>query len=70
MSTDCADQEETRRYVVLINSEEQYSLWPQDRAIPAGWRAAGKEGTRSECTAYVDTVWTDMRPLKLRRAAM
>jgi MbtH protein len=56
-----------QQFVVLINDEEQYSLWPQGKAVPAGWRAAGKEGSKSECCDYVDSVWTDMRPLSLRR---
>ena len=66
MSVDVTDQEEGRRYVVLINSEEQYSLWPHGKAVPAGWRDAGKEGTRSECVRFVDEVWTDMRPSSRR----
>lgn len=54
------------RYQVLRNDEEQYSLWPLDLDVPAGWHAVGKEGTRDECSAYVDEVWTDMRPRSLR----
>jgi len=54
-------------YKVLINDEEQYSLWPSDSPVPAGWREAGKSGTRQGCVAYVDSVWTDMRPLSLRK---
>ncbi len=53
---------------VVINDEEQYSIWPTYRAIPAGWRAVGKRGSKAECLAHVDEVWTDMRPLSLRRA--
>ena len=53
-------------YVVLINDEAQYSLWLCHRAVPSGWRMAGKEGTKSECCEYIDRVWTDMRPLSLR----
>lgn len=56
------------RYTVLINNEEQYGLHPVDLDIPAGWLAAGFEGTESECSEYVDKVWTDMRPLSLRIA--
>ena len=59
--------EDTRTYIVLINHEEQYSLWPQGKKIPEGWRSVGREGTREECSKYVDEVWTDMRPLSLRR---
>jgi MbtH protein len=62
------DEEDDRRtYIVLINHEEQYSLWPQGKKIPDGWRAVGKEGSREECSKYVDEVWTDMRPLSLRK---
>jgi MbtH protein len=53
-------------FLVLINDEEQYSLWPKGKAIPAGWRGTGKEGSRAECIAYVDEVWVDMRPRSLR----
>ncbi|PPK65380.1 MbtH family NRPS accessory protein [Actinokineospora auranticolor] len=53
-------------YQVLINDEDQYSLWPATREIPAGWRAEGTTGTKDECTAHVDKVWTDMRPRSLR----
>ena len=59
---------EDGRYVVLVNEEEQYSLWPAAKAVPAGWRSVGKEGSEKECMAFVDEVWTDMRPLSLRRA--
>lgn len=59
--------EDTGLYIVLINEEEQYSLWPKQKSIPVGWRAVGKEGSKSECSKYVDEVWTDMRPLSLRR---
>lgn len=55
-------------YTVLVNEEEQYCLWPIGKAVPAGWREVGKEGTRAECMSYVDEVWVDMRPLSLRKA--
>jgi MbtH protein len=54
------------RYQVLRNDEDQYSLWPADLDVPAGWNQVGKEGTMDECSAYVDEVWTDMRPRSLR----
>jgi MbtH protein len=54
------------RYQVLINDEEQYSLWPADQDVPAGWRATGTEGSKEDCVSYVDEVWTDMRPRSLR----
>lgn len=56
-----------RRYRVVINTEEQYSMWPADLEVPAGWRTEGFEGTRRECASRVDEVWTDMRPAGLRR---
>lgn len=61
------DNDARKMYVVLVNDEEQYSLWPKDKAVPAGWRAVGKEGDMDECSRYVDEVWTDMRPLSLRK---
>ena len=54
------------RYQVLRNDEDQYSLWPADLDVPAGWYQVGKEGTKEECSDYVDEVWTDMRPRSLR----
>ena len=53
--------------MVLVNDEKQFSLWPRNKPMPNGWHSAGKEGTRAECAQYVDEVWTDMRPLSLRR---
>jgi MbtH protein len=53
-------------HIVLINDEEQYSLWPIFKKIPGGWKSVGKEGTEEECMKYVDEVWTDMRPRSLR----
>lgn len=61
------EQEDTTVYKVVVNHEEQYSIWPAHRENPAGWRDGGKEGTKAECLAYVEEVWTDMRPLSLRR---
>lgn len=54
-------------YKVVVNHEEQYSIWPADREIPAGWREAGKQGLKDECLAHIREVWTDMRPLSLRQ---
>jgi MbtH protein len=61
------DDEDLRVYTVLVNQEEQYSIWLADAAIPAGWSAVGKTGTKTECLAHIGAVWTDMRPLSLRR---
>ncbi|WP_051801389.1 MbtH family protein [Streptomyces sp. NRRL F-525] len=54
------------RHLVVVNHEEQYSVWPAPLPLPAGWRAAGFEGTRAEALAHIETVWTDLRPLSLR----
>ncbi|MGP3963221.1 MbtH family protein [Nonomuraea sp. 3N208] len=51
---------------VVVNHEEQYSIWAADREPPPGWSDAGFAGTREECLAHIETVWTDMRPLSLR----
>ena len=59
--------DDNAKYEVLRNDEEQYSLWPAGQEVPSGWQKVGKEGTREECSEYVDQVWTDMRPLSLRR---
>jgi MbtH protein len=61
------EDDDDRRYTVVVNDEEQYSIWPEGRDIPGGWREAGRAGTKAECLAYVDEVWTDMRPLSLRK---
>ena len=53
---------------VVVNDEEQYSVWPADRPLPGGWREAGRRGTREECLAHVDEVWTDLRPRSVREA--
>jgi len=61
------DQEDTAIYKVVVNHEEQYSIWPAERENPLGWRDAGKSGLKSECLEYIKEVWTDMRPLSLRK---
>jgi MbtH protein len=60
-------EQDNRQYQVVINHEEQYSIWPQERVLPLGWNAEGKTGTKEECLAYINEVWTDMRPLSLRK---
>ncbi len=59
--------EDTTIYKVVVNHEEQYSIWPVDRANPLGWFDVDKRGIKSECLAYIKEVWTDMRPLSLRK---
>jgi MbtH protein len=61
------DQEDDAVYQVVVNYEEQYSLWPADKPLPLGWSAAGKTGSKQECLDYIKEVWTDMRPLSLRK---
>jgi MbtH protein len=61
------EREDTTIYQVVVNHEEQYSIWPADRELPLGWQAAGKSGPKQECLAYIQEVWTDMRPLSLRK---
>lgn len=60
------EQEDKRQYKVVLNHEEQYSIWFAERENPKGWRDAGKSGSKQECLAYIKEVWTDMRPLSLR----
>jgi MbtH protein len=61
------EREDTTVYKVVINHEEQYSIWPADRENPLGWRDVGKSGLKADCLAYIQEVWTDMRPLSLRK---
>jgi MbtH protein len=61
------DAEDTTIYKVVVNHEEQYSIWPADREPPFGWKEVGKQGLRAECLAYIKDVWTDTRPLSLRQ---
>ncbi|MEU1023885.1 MbtH family protein [Streptomyces sp. NPDC005900] len=59
--------DDERPYKVVVNHEEQYSIWPADRGNPAGWSDAGRTGPKADCLAHIADVWTDMRPLSLRR---
>jgi MbtH protein len=61
------EQDDSTTYDVVVNHEEQYSIWPSHRRLPDGWRQAGKSGLKSECLDYINQVWTDMRPLSLRK---
>src|SRR5437588_5826446 len=61
------EQEDTTIYKAVVNHEEQYSIWPAERENALGWRDAGKSGSKAECLAYIKEVWTDMRPLSLRK---
>jgi MbtH protein len=60
--------DETIEYFVVVNDEEQYSIWPAERELPKGWNAVGPPRSRQECLDYVEQVWTDMRPKSVREA--
>jgi MbtH protein len=60
------DDDDGRTYLVVTNHEEQYSIWPESLPVPGGWAAEGTRGTKAECLAHIDEVWTDMRPLSMR----
>jgi len=61
------EKEDTTVYKVVVNHEEQYSIWPADRPNPPGWDDGGKSGNKQDCLAHIKEVWTDMRPLSLRK---
>jgi uncharacterized protein YbdZ (MbtH family) len=67
MSWHDPDKEDTTIYKVVVNHEEQYSIWPEYKENPLGWKDVGKAGAKAECLAYIKEVWTDMRPLSLRK---
>ena len=60
-------EEDLTMYKVVVNHEEQYSVWPVDRENPLGWEDRGPSGPKTECQAYINEIWTDMRPLSLRK---
>ncbi|GGP82500.1 MbtH family protein [Saccharothrix coeruleofusca] len=62
-----SEQHDQETYLVVLNDEEQYSIWWADRPLPAGWRGDGHSGTKQECLDHIARVWTDMRPAGLRR---
>ena len=61
------EREEKTIHKAVVNHEEQYSIWPAQRENPLGWNDAGKSGIKEECLTYIKEVWTDMRPLSLRK---
>jgi uncharacterized protein YbdZ (MbtH family) len=61
------EEDDNTVYKVVMNHEEQYSIWPADRENPLGWSDVGTKGSKAECLAYIEEVWTDMRPLSLRK---
>jgi MbtH protein len=60
------EKDDDRAYKVVVNAEQQYSIWPLERENPLGWSDDGKSGSKAECLAYIKEVWTDMRPLSVR----
>ena len=56
------------QYLIVMNDEEQYSIWPAGRTVPDGWRVVGEPADKAACLAKIEELWTDMRPLSLRRA--
>jgi MbtH protein len=62
-----SDEDDVTTYCVVVNHEEQYSIWPVDREMAPGWRDEGTRGSKAECLAHIKEVWTDMRPLSLRK---
>ena len=61
------EREDTTTYKVVVNHEEQYSIWPKQRDLPLGWKPDGFSGTKQQCLDHIKEVWTDMRPLSLRK---
>ncbi|MEO0940460.1 MAG: MbtH family NRPS accessory protein [Cyanobacteria bacterium J06642_12] len=61
------EEQENSRYKVVLNDEEQYSIWPEERENPLGWKDEGTAGSKQECLERINVVWTDMRPLSLRK---
>ena len=62
------EDEDKTIYKVVVNHEEQYSIWPTHRENALGWNDAGRSGSKADCLAYIKEVWTDMRPLSLRKS--
>jgi MbtH protein len=64
------DQDDATEYYVVINGEEQYSIWPSTRPLPAGWSTVGEPGPKAKCLDYIERTWVDMRPRSLRAAML
>jgi MbtH protein len=64
---DMNETKDTTAYLVVMNHEEQYSIWPDYKDLPNGWEAVGQSGTKEQCLDYISKVWVDMRPLSLRK---
>lgn len=68
MKAPTSEVEDSTIYKVVVNHEEQYSIWPERRENPRGWTSPGFTGSKADCLDYIESVWTDMRPLSLRKA--
>jgi MbtH protein len=66
--TTVSDEQDTREYNVVVNDEEQYSIWLTHKELPDGWQLEGTSGSKQECLDHIEQVWVDMRPLSLRQA--
>jgi MbtH protein len=62
--------EDNIKYIVVINEEEQYSIWPSGKTVPQGWRSIGDERPKAECLEFIERNWKDMRPLSLRNRGL
>jgi MbtH protein len=62
-----SNEDDTMKYKVVVNHDEQYSIWRDDREIPLGWTDMSLHGSQAECLSYIRKIWTDMRPLSLRK---
>jgi len=62
------NEKENIKFCVVVNNEDQYSIWPCDKDLPLGWEKTGAEGTEKICLDYIEKVWTDMRPRSLKNA--
>jgi len=60
------DNKDQYDYSVVVNDEEQYSIWPIFKIVPEGWKEVGFKGKKEDCLSHISQVWTDMRPLSLR----
>ena len=61
------DEKGNTVYLVVVNHEEQYSIWPDDKVIPNGWKAVGKSGNKQQCLNYIKDIWTNILPLSPRK---
>jgi len=67
MTMSDTNNDDDQEYKVVVNHEEQYSIWPMGRENAPGWKDVDTTGSKADCLKYIDDVWTDMRPLSLRK---